>query len=145
MPAPRCSSSAGERSWIVTSSPRSPSRRPAVRPPRDPPATTTRPSFILEDGSRLAERRHPVDGALEQDPPLVERRVAEAVGRLAPRVLGPDLVELLGHPLALDRVVLEDLAGDGALEAHPVVGVVRVDEQEREPLVLADPLDLLAV
>src|SRR5262245_26425129 len=143
IPAPRSCSSDGERSWMLTSKPASASRSPAVSPPSDPPAMTTRPRFTT--CSRLAERRHPVDGALEQDPPLVERRVADAVGRIVPGVLGPDPVELFSDPLALDRVVFEDLPLDRALDADPVVRVLRVDEQERQLLVLADPLDLLAM
>src|SRR5262245_44431102 len=117
MPAPRLSSSAVDRSNTSTSQPRSRRTSAAVSPPSEPPTTPTRGQPLTGPldaarpfGSRtrpygayrplgLAEDGDAVHTALEQHPPLVHGRVAEAVGRLSAGVLGPRLVNGLGGPV----------------------------------------------
>src|SRR5580704_12557163 len=126
MPAPRACSAADDRSNTVTSHPASRSTSAAVRPPTDPPVTTTRgmaapcwPTLGRPGtGSGLPERGHLDHLELEQHPALVHRRVAQRVGRLVAGVLHPDPVQLVGDPLALGRVVLGDLPPDHRLEAE---------------------------
>src|SRR5580765_6996835 len=114
MPAPRCCSSAGERSWMVTSIPRSRRSNPAVSPPSEPPTTATRAWFTDCVGcSGLAEGGDAIDPADEQHAALVDRRIAQSVGWLAARVLGPDLVELRSDGGAFGGIVFEDFALDG--------------------------------
>src|SRR3954466_9495473 len=111
--------------------------RAAVSPPRDPPTTATvgMPATRAPldgqgpPGSGPAERGHRVDLQLEEHTALVEGRVAQAVD-VAAGVLLEDLVQLCVHPLALPRVLLRDLADDGRLDAEPVVGVLRVHQEE---------------
>src|SRR5215471_20859048 len=110
MPAPRACSVADDRSKTVTSHPASRSTSAAVRPPTDPPVTTTR--GMADTGSGPPERGHLDHLELEQHPALVHRRVAQRVGRLVAGVLHPDPVQLIGDPLALSRVVLGDLPPD---------------------------------
>src|SRR3954453_14204581 len=119
MPAPRASSVAVERSWTVTPQPASRRSRAAVSPPSEPPTTATSGMVMCESGrpsrrSGLAERGDRVDLELEQHPALLERRVPERV-LVTAGVLLEDVVELLGDPSALVRVVLGDLARDGRL------------------------------
>ena len=73
--------------------------------------TATRAPVIIER-LRLAECGDPIDGALEQDPALVNGWVPQTVGGIVLRVLGPDLVQLSGDPFAVHGVVLEDLEGE---------------------------------
>src|SRR4029077_20409269 len=94
--------------------------------------------------SRLAERRDAVDVADEQHALLVDRRVAQAVGRRVAGVLGPDLVELAGDALAAG-IGLALLALDRALDLDPVIGIVGIDDQDRELGVLSDPVALRPV
>ncbi len=91
---------------MVTSWPLSRSRQAAVRPPSDPPTTATRARFNVES-ARLAEGGDLVDPALEEDAALFERRIAQAVFVALADVLLPDAVQLLGHPGAVGRIVLE--------------------------------------
>src|SRR5262245_51367959 len=128
MPAPRCWSSAGERSYTVTSAPTSRRTSAAVNPPSEPPATATRHPEAT--ASRLTEGGHPLDVAHEQRASLVDRRVPQPVRRRLLRVLRPDPVELRVHTLADGRIVLGQLLADGAADADPVVGVVGVDEDQ---------------
>src|SRR4051794_10345073 len=126
--------------------PRSRSTSPVVSPPSDPPAIATRPDVTIRgDRSRLAESGHSLHRALEQNPPLVDRRVAQSVGRSLLGVLRPDAVELGGDALTLVGIVFEDLPSDRAFDAEPVVRVVGIDDHERELWVLANPVDLLAM
>src|SRR5215207_2670838 len=164
MPAPRLSSSAVDRSNTSTWQPRSRRTSAAVNPPSEPPTTATRghsltgtprgrpcppASRALVGGARqrlgLPEGGDAVDAALEQHPPLVHGRVAQPIGRLGAGVLGPRLVDGLGGPVPLDRVVLMDLPLDGGFDADPVVGVLRVHQQHGHLRVAADPLGLAAV
>src|SRR5713226_9221683 len=107
MPAPRARRADEERSNTRTSQPASRSTSAAVRPPTDPPMTTTlgwpdTPAVSLGAPER-GDLHH---RELEQHPPLVHRGVAQSVGRLVACVLHPDPVELVGDPLTLHRVVL---------------------------------------
>src|SRR6185437_4636450 len=97
---------------------------------------------LLGAASRLAEGRDAVDGADEQHALLVDRRIAQAVGRRIAGVLGPDLVELARHPFAA-RLPFALLVVDRALELDPMVGVLGVDDQDGEARTLADPAALL--
>src|SRR5215472_12373394 len=56
MPAPRCSSSAPDRSLTVTSRPSSRRRSAAVRPPSEPPTTATRAFLTIAVQARGSER-----------------------------------------------------------------------------------------
>src|SRR5690348_3685126 len=114
MPAPRASSAAADRSKTRTSQPVSRSTRAAVSPPTEPPMTTARGMSGMD--LRLPERGDLHHLELEQHPALVDRRVAQGVGRLVAGVLHPDPVELVSDPLALGRVVLGDLPLDHGLD-----------------------------
>src|SRR5437899_2882574 len=94
--------------------------------------------------SGLAERGDAIDVADEQDTLFVDRGIAQPVGRRVAGVFRPDLVELPGDALAAG-FPFALLALDRAFELDPVVGVVRVDDQERELGVLADPAALRPV
>src|SRR3954454_7534552 len=118
MPAPRSSSSAGDRSNTVTSCPASPSTQAAVRPPSDPPTTA-----MSTLGSGLTEGGDLVDRALEQHAPLVDRWITQAVWSRLLCVLRPDLVDMRSDPRAFGGIVLRDLAGDRVLDADPVIGI----------------------
>src|SRR5580704_19718230 len=100
MPAPRACSAADDRSKTRTSQPMSRSTSAAVRPPTDPPMTTTRgipgTGCRPSRGLRPPERGHLHHLELEQDPPLVHRGVAQGIGRLVAGVLHPDPVKLVG-------------------------------------------------
>src|SRR3954462_6633371 len=89
MPAPRSSSSTGDRSNTVTSCPASASTHAAVKPPSDPPTTA-----MSTLGSGLTEGGDLVDRALEQHAPLVDRGITQAVWARLLCVLRPDLVEM---------------------------------------------------
>ena len=89
-------------------------------------------------GLRLPERRDAVDPALEQHALLVHLGVAQRVVALVPCVLAPDAVELRGHPGAV-RSVLVQLVLHRALDADPVVGVFRIDDQDGDLRILANP------
>src|SRR5580658_24586 len=145
-PAPRAVRAAGERSKTWTSQPASRSTSAAVRPPIDPPTTLTAGiSGRTGNESGAAERGDLDDPHLEQHPAFVDGRIAQGVRRLVARVLHPDPVELIGDALALGRVVLGDLPLQHGLDADPVVGIRRVDQQEGGVRRLAQPVDLLAV
>src|SRR4051795_1469401 len=105
----------------------------AVSPPREPPTTATpgmpttagpRP-LAPQPGSGPAEGGDRVHPHLEEDPLLLEGRVAQRV-LLSTGVLLVDPVELVDDPPALLRIVLGDLPDGGRLDAEPVVGVLRV-------------------
>src|SRR3954449_4122495 len=140
MPAPRSSSSAGDRSNTVTSCPASASTHAAVKPPSDPPTTAM---STLRSG--LTEGGDLIDRALEQHAPLVDRGVTQAVWTGLLCVLRPDLVDVCSDSRALSGIVLGDLACDRVLDADPVIGIRRVDEKARQPRVLADPAGLGAM
>src|SRR3954463_1492789 len=140
MPAPRSSSSAGDRSNTVTSCPASASRHAAFKPPSDPPTTA-----ISTVRSGLTERGDLVDRALEQHAALVDRWITQPVGTGLLRVLRPDLVDVRGDPRAFDGIVLGDLARDRVLDADPVIRIGRVDQKARQPRVLPDPAGLGAM
>src|ERR1700712_2961537 len=117
----------------------------AVSPPSEPPTTATvgMPATggprAVAAGSGPAEGGHRVDLEVEEQTTLVERRVTEAV-HVAAGVLLEDLVQLRVDPLALPLVVLGHLADDGRLDAEPVIGVLRVHEEEGRLGVLAQPV-----
>src|SRR5262249_58394790 len=94
--------------------------------------------------SGLPERGYAVDPAHEQHALLVDARIAQAVGRGLPRVLRPDLVELLRDALAARRI-LALLGFHRALDLHPVVRIVGIHDQERELGARADPAALRPV
>src|SRR6478672_1268597 len=144
MPAPRSSSSAGDRSNTVTRWPASASRHAAVNPPSEPP-TTAMSTLGSQRGSRLTEGGDLVDRALEQHAAFVDRRISQPVGAGLLCVLRPDLVEVRGDPWSFDRIVLGDLTRDGVLDADPVVGIGRVDKKARQPRVGAYPTRLGAM
>src|SRR5262245_49250495 len=128
MPAPRACRADEDRSKTRTSHPESRSTSAAVRPPSEPPMTMTRgmtgtcrdPSRSGKARSGPAEGRAPHDLHLEQHPPLVDRGIAQPVGRLVLRVLDPGPVKLVGDALPLHRVVLGDLPLHLGLDAQPV-------------------------
>src|SRR3954447_25119680 len=128
MPAPRSSSSAGDRSNTVTSCPASGSTHAAVKPPSDPPTTA-----ISTLGSGLTEGGDLVDRALEQHAPLIDRGITQAVWTGLLRVLRPDLVEMCSDSRALGGIVFRDFARDRVLDADPVIGIRRVYEKARQP------------
>ena len=101
------------------------------------PAHPFRESFRL----RLPERGHPVHAALEQHALLVDDGIPEPVGRLLAGVLGPHAVDVLAGPLAAG-LALPYLVHHRGLDAHPVVGVLGVHQQERDARVLAYPAAL---
>src|SRR5215475_10174675 len=117
MPAPRACRADEDRSKTRTWHPASRSTSAAVRPPSEPPMTMTRGMAATgRDPSRSgrarlgpAEGRDPHDLQLEQHPPLIDRGIAQPVGRVVLRVLDPDLVKLAGDALPLRGVVLGDL------------------------------------
>src|SRR5437764_7768574 len=130
MPAPRACRADEDRSKNLTSHPVSRSTSAAVRPPSEPPTTMTRgmagtgcdPSRSGRARLWPAEGRDPHDLHLEQHPPLIDRGIAQPVGRVVLRVLDPDLVKLVGDALPLHRVVLGDLPLHLGLDAQPVIG-----------------------
>src|SRR5215470_19802103 len=131
MPAPRACRADEDRSKTRTSHPASRSTSAAVRPPSEPPMTMTRGMagtgvILPAPGTALrpAEGRDPHDLHLEQHPPLIDRGIAQPVGRVVLRVLPPGLVNLVGDPLPLHRVVLGDLPLHLRLDAQPVIGVL---------------------
>src|SRR5512132_751731 len=73
--------------------------------------------------SGFAEGGDTIDVAYEQHTLLVDRGIAQPVGRRVAGVFGPDLVELPGDALAA-RLPFALLALDRAFELDPVVGVV---------------------
>src|SRR6478736_1435928 len=99
---------------------------------------------FLSAASRLAEGRDAIDVADEQHALLVDRRIAQPVGRRVAGVLAPDLVELARHPLAA-RLPFALLVVDRALELDPVIGVPGIDDQDGEARALANPIALPAV
>src|SRR6202007_3119154 len=94
--------------------------------------------------SWLAERGDPVDATDEQHALFIDFRVAKTVPPRLTSIFGPDLVELPGHILAAG-LPFPHLLVDRAFDLHPVVRILRIDQQDREARLVADPLALAAV
>src|ERR1700676_3491741 len=94
--------------------------------------------------SRLAERGDTIDAADEQHALLVYLRIPQAIRPRLASIFGPDSVELAGNVLAAG-FPLPHLFLDRTFDLHPVIGVVRIDEQNRQSRIFADPFILTAM
>src|SRR5216684_3404515 len=93
----------------------------------------------IANSSRLPERGDSVNVADEQDALFVDAWIPQTIRWWVARKFCPDLIELLGNALAAGlQFALFTL--DRAFELNPVIGVIGIDDQDRDLGVFADPV-----
>ncbi len=88
---------------------------------------------------RLAKRGDSVDPADEQHPLLVNRGIAQGIRPRLASVFHPNPVDLRRNFLAA-RFPLAPFLLDRAFDLYPVIRILRIDEQHRQPRIFANPL-----
>src|SRR5258708_1554913 len=85
----------------------------------------------IANSSRLPERGDSVNVADEQDALFVDAWIPQTIRWWVARKFCPDLIELLGNALAAG-LPFALFTLDRAFELNPVIGVIGIDDQDRD-------------